>query len=182
MSNENDNEKIIDDTDTRRGHPAGIAKFISPRMNRRFFIRVAIVALLATLFFGLVCVPSYIKGESMEPTYNRVGVNFCWRPTYWFSSPKRGDIAVIRYTGRKLYLKRVVGLPGDTVEFRNGKLLINGKMANEPYVKNSCDWYLPERVVRKGTIYVVGDNRSMPMQHHKFGAVNLKRLYGAPLW
>lgn len=176
------NNKESDDTDAGCDHRSGIAKFIAPKMSLRLFIRVAIVALIASLFFGLICVPSYIKGESMEPTYNRIGVDFCWRPTYWFSSPKRGDIVVIRYTGRKLYLKRVVGLPGDTVEFINGKLLINGKVANEPYVKNSCDWNLPERIVRKGTIYVVGDNRSMPMQHHKFGAVNIKRLYGAPLW
>ena len=159
-----------------------LSEFMLPKLTRRFFLRLAILAAASYLFFGFLCVPAYIKGESMEPTYSRRGVDFCWRPAYWFSIPKRGDIVVIRYTGRKLYLKRVIGLPGDTIEFKNGDLLLNGKKLDEPYQKNACDWGLPSRTVPEEKIYVLGDNRSMPMENHVFGAVKLKRLYGAPLW
>lgn len=160
-------------------HPAN---FIIPKFEPCFFVRIAVLVLIAYLFFGFVCVPAYVKGESMEPTYSRIGFNFCWRPTFWFTTPKRGDIVILRYTGKKLFLKRVIGLPGDAVGFKNGKLYVNGKEQNEPYVKNSCDWNLPEREVEEDKIYVIGDNRSMMMEQHLFGAVKLKRLYGSPVW
>ena len=166
----------------RNGKRSALKEFSLPKPGRRFFIRLGLVALSAFLFFRFVCVPARISGESMEPTYSSAGFDFCWRPAYWFSKPKRGDIVVIRYTDKKLYLKRVAGLPGDKIEFRNGKLFVNGAKVDEPYVKKTSDWNIPERVVPEGKIYVVGDNRSMPMEIHVFGAVKLKRLYGAPLW
>ncbi len=156
--------------------------FVIPTMNRCFFIRLGILATVAYLFFGFIAVPAFVKGPSMEPTYKRIGFNFCWRPTYWFSSPKRGDVVIIRYTTKTLYLKRVVALAGDRVAFRAGKLYVNGNYVKEPYVKNFSDWTLPEKTVSPGKIYVVGDNRSMPIYKHKFGQVLIKRLHGAPVW
>lgn len=156
--------------------------FIIPKLNRKFLIRVGIVIIACFVFFGFICRPMYIKGSSMEPTYSSTGFTFCWRPAYWFSKPERGDIVIIRYSGKKHYLKRVIGLPGDTIEFRKGKLILNGKELAEPYVKNPCDWNLPERTVEEGRIYVIGDNRSMMLEQHNFGAVKQKRIYGRPLW
>lgn len=165
-----------------RDHISKPSHFFIPKFNTCFFVRLGVLALLAFLFFGLICRPAFVKGKSMEPTYNRVGFDFCWRPAYWFSKPKRGDVIVIRYAGKKLFLKRVIGLPGDRLSFKNGKLFLNRKELQEPYVKNPCDWNLPERTVENGKIYVIGDNRSMQMKLHQFGAVKLKRVYGAPLW
>ena len=164
------------------GDKLGVSRLLFPRMNSRFFIRLGIVIVVSYFFFGFVCVPVYVRGESMEPTYAKVGFNFCWRPAYWFSAPGRGDIAVIRYTGRKLYLKRIIGLPGDTVGFRDGTIILNGVDLVEPYVMKGCAWDLPERKVEDGRIYVVGDNRSMPIEHHEFGSVSISRLHGKPLW
>jgi signal peptidase I len=158
------------------------SNFVFPKMNRFFFIRLGILVIVAYLFFGFICIPAFVKGPSMEPTYKRVGLNFCWRPTYWFSGPKRGDVVIIRYTNRTLYLKRVVALAGDRVAFRDGKLYVNDVYVNEPYIKKSSDWTLKEKTVESGKIYVVGDNRSMPIYKHKFGQVLLKRLHGAPVW
>lgn len=156
--------------------------FVLPKLNRCFFIRIAVLAIVAYVFFGFIAVPAFVKGPSMEPTYKRIGFNFCWRPTYWFSGPARGDVVIIRYTTRTLYLKRVVALAGDRVAFRDGKLYVNGDYVQEAYVKNSSNWTLPEKIVEPGKIYVVGDNRSMPIYKHKFGQVLMKRLYGAPIW
>ena len=156
--------------------------FLLPKINICFFVRLAFLTSLALLFFGFICRPAWVKGESMEPTYSRIGFNFCWRPAYWFSMPERGDIVVIRYAGKKLFLKRVIGLPGDKLIFKEGKLFLNGKEIDEPYVKKSCSWSLPERTVEQDRIYVIGDNRSMPIEMHQFGAVKLNRIYGAPVW
>lgn len=156
--------------------------FIIPKIDRCFFIRLGVLAFTAYGFFGFIAVPAFVKGPSMEPTYKRIGFNFCWRPTYWFSDPKRGDVVIIRYTSKTLYLKRVVALAGDRVAFYEGKLYVNGNYVQEPYVKNPSDWMLPEKLVEPDKIYVVGDNRSMPIYKHKFGQVLTKRLHGAPIW
>ncbi len=118
----------------------------------------------------------------MEPTYPKTGVNFCWRGRYWFSAPQRHDIVVVRYIDKVLLLKRIVALPGETVEFRGGTLYINGKPLHEPYVKTQCDWELEPRLVKKGHVYVIGDNRAMQIQQHHFGQVAMDRIYGAPIW
>ena len=77
-----------------------------------------------------------------------------------------------------MLLKRVVALPGETVEFRTGFLYVNGNVIEEPYVHHRSDWELSQRTVAPGHIYVVGDNRGTPMAHHRFGEVNLKRIVG----
>ena len=81
-----------------------------------------------------------------------------------------------------MLLKRVVGLEGDTVEFRSGELFINQEKLSEPYVTYSCNWTLPPRKVKKGYLYVVGDNRNVPIHTHDFGQTPIKRILGAPLW
>ena len=154
-----------------------------PRMGKLYFVRVAVIALLALGFFGFLCRPMYLNGGSMEPNYHSGTLNFCWTPTYWFREPSRGDVVVLRYAGEKIQLlKRIVGLPGDTIEFRNGDLYVNGKVQDEPYVKlPKADWNLKPRKVSEGHYYVVGDNRSMPMRQHKFGEIRQSRVEGALL-
>ncbi|MDD5727557.1 MAG: signal peptidase I [Victivallales bacterium] len=159
-----------------------VARFYAPKLDMALGVRLLTLALAAYLVFGFVLIPEFIKGASMEPTYSRRGFNFCWRGRYLFSEPRRGDVVIVRFTPKVSLLKRIVGLPGDTVSFRNGVLYLNGKPEKEPYVKYSCDWNLPPRTVEKDHVYVVGDNRSMPMRLHTFGAVSEKRIYGAPLW
>jgi signal peptidase I len=119
----------------------------------------------------------------MEPTYRNGGFNFCWRLRYLFSKPNRGDVIVIRLAGQKVtLLKRVVALENEEVEFRNGRLLINGKEIEEPYVRSPYRWNLPARRVDADSVYVVGDNRYGPMQNHSFGQVSTRRILGSPLW
>ncbi len=109
--------------------------------------------------------------------------NFCFRLRYIFSNPERHDVVTIRLAGQKvMLLKRVVALEGDIVEFRNGKLFVNGKMTNEAYVRYPSDWNLPPRKVDKNHIYVVGDNRNVPIHIHQFGQTSVNRIIGVPLW
>jgi signal peptidase I len=148
-----------------------------------FLIRVLLVSLSAYLFFGHVCIPFTIRGISMEPTYPDGGVNFCWRLRYLFSEPKRHDVVAVRFAGSKvMLLKRVVAREGEQVEFRDGRLFVNGKEIEEPYVRLPCNWNLPSRRVEKDCVYVVGDNRTMPMDNHHFGQTSKTRIMGVPLW
>lgn len=90
---------------------------------------------------------------------------------------------MIRLTGQKVtLLKRVVALEGEEVEFRNGKLFINGKEWNESYIHHPYHWNLSPRQVESNSVYVVGDNREGPIQNHFFGQAPLIRILGGPLW
>ena len=163
---------------------ARVFEFLLPRPTRGFFLRMGVVALLAVLVFSFVLIPCFINGESMLPTYPSHGFTFCWRPSFWFRKPKRGDVVIVSFYGHKtLLLKRLVAFEGDTVAFRKGVLLVNGQeLEGDWEVKGPCDWELPERTVEPGNIYVVGDNRSMSINEHIFGQVSAKRIEGAPLW
>ena len=160
-----------------------IRQFFFPSLTPKFLIRAFSVALLAYLFFGYLCIPFTIQGISMEPTYRNGGINFCWRLHTLFSEPKRYDVVKVRFAGSKvMLLKRVVAREGEQVEFRDGGLFIDGKKIEEPYVRYPCHWNLPPRRVEKDCVYVVGDNRSMPIENHYFGQASKSRVMGVPLW
>jgi len=160
-----------------------IRQFFFPSLTLKFLIRVSLVALFAYLFFGYLCIPFTIQGTSMDPTYHHGGVIFCWRPSYFFSEPKRFDVVTVRFAGIKvMLLKRVVAQEGEQVEFRDGQLFVDGKEIEEPYVRYPCTWNLPPRRVEKDCVYVVGDNRSMPIENHHFGQASKNRIVGVPLW
>lgn len=111
------------------------------------------------------------------------GFNLIWRPKIIFSEAERFDVVGVRLAGRKvMLLKRLIAFEGETVEFRKGKLFVNGKEKKEPYVSYPCIWELPPRKVDTGKVYVVGDNRNMPMKNHIFGQTDLDRIVGIPLW
>jgi len=164
-------------------HNARLRRFLLPDLNRKFVLRVVLVALATLLIFTQALIPLRIEGQSMEPTYRDGGFNLCWRWRYLLSAPQRGDVVAIRFSGRRvMLLKRVVGLAGENVAFRDGVLLINDNPIKEPYVRTPSDWNLPPRVVAPGKVYVVGDNRGVPMERHHFGQVEQERIMGGVLW
>ena len=119
----------------------------------------------------------------MEPTYHNGSFNFCCRIPYFFHPPKVGDVVMIRMSGNRImYMKRVVALAGDMVSFQNGYLYVNGKVRPEIYVTMACDWNLPPRKVKPDHVYVVGDNRGMPIENQVFGQVPISRIVGKALW
>lgn len=77
-----------------------------------------------------------------------------------------------------MLLKRVIALPGETVEFREGDLYINGSRIDEPYVAYHSDWNIGSRRIAPGHVYVIGDNRSTSPDRHKFGEIDINRIVG----
>lgn len=160
-----------------------IKRFVLPKLTRRYALRVLLVALGAFFVFRYVAAPFRIRGASMAPTYPARGFTFGCRRPWVLSEPERGDIVIIRLAGREVaLLKRIVALPGEKVEFRNGKLYVDGVALPEPYVKKEGEWDLEPRVVDPEHYYVVGDNRSGPMEEHMFGQVKGNRIIGQPIW
>lgn len=120
----------------------------------------------------------------MEPAYHDSSVNFVNTLYYKLYDLKRGDIVAIAIgSGRHyMYLKRIVGLPGEKISFKNGTLRIDRQVIYEPYVKYDYDWNMEEISVGDNEYFVVGDNRSGPIDIHEKGRVTKEKIIGRPLW
>lgn len=150
---------------------------------RRTLYRCLFIALAAYLLFHYVCLPVRITGASMEPTFKDRTVHFAYLLKYSKHEPARGDIVVIAMAGRHaLYLKRVLALPGETIRFDNGQLLINGHPVDESYLNYKGTWTVPKTMVPAGHYFVAGDNRSLPPEHHTLGTVERSRIVGGILF
>ncbi len=125
----------------------------------------------------------YIPSLSMSPTLevdDRVLVN---KLSYDLHDVNRGDVVVFhspRQSGEvKDLIKRVVGLPGDTVESRNGHLVVNGRTLEEPYLQPSEQTDDLERVsIPSGHVFVMGDNRGDSMDSRVFSAIDEDLIVG----
>ena len=176
------------------------------RRPKYTLLRIGVLAIGAFLLFGFILLPVRISGPSMLPTYRASGVNLVNRLAYLRHEPRRGDVVTIRISGAEysprelftglahlqlefgrlfrpslMYMKRVVGLPGETIAFSGGKLIVDGQMIAEPYLKFSCDWERPPQKLGSNQFFVVGDNRAMRMEDHTFGAAERKRIVGKVL-
>lgn len=162
---------------------SAVKNFFFPKITKRYLLRVGIVAVTAFIIFKFVFIPFRIQGESMAPTYVTGSFNFCFALRYIFSKPMPPDVVLVRMAGQEIMLlKRVVATEGQSVEFKEGRLFVDRKEINEPYVSGKSDWNVPLTVVKPGHVYVVGDNRSMPAKGHAFGQTSLNRIAGTPLW
>jgi len=146
------------------------------------FTLVRIVVLIATTFvlFKFVLLPPVrITGPSMSPTLREGSIRFVNRLAYIWHEPRRGDVVSIRLAGNSImYMKRIVGLPGETVEFSDGRLLINGQFHEEPYVQTPCQWDREPEKLGTDEYFVVGDNRVMPIDDHYLGVATRDRIVG----
>ncbi|MGB7768591.1 MAG: signal peptidase I [Verrucomicrobiia bacterium] len=146
--------------------------------------RVAVLVAACFIVFRFVLLPVRVEGISMLPTYRDGSVNFINRLAYLRHGPQRSDVVGIRLSDpgimwpSVMYLKRVIGLPGETVAFVNGRVLIDGQTLDEPYEKDGCDWNLPPVKLGPTQYFVVGDNRSMPSEFHAFGKVERDHIVG----
>ena len=160
--------------------------FVRPKKQKDWrivAIRIGVIAAATVLVCLFVLRPMVINGESMAPTYSGKGFTFAFLPYFKLYDPQRKQIVVLKYAGFNTFLlKRILAFPGETVEMRKGVLYVNGSAVDEPYVKNGCTWDLPRREVPHGKVFVIGDNRSMPPDRHKFGMIDQSRLAGVPIW
>lgn len=139
--------------------------------------------LIKTFLFQAFFIPS----ASMEPTLHigdRVLVN---KLSYKFGDIERGDLVVFKRPDiaaeeaavvRDL-IKRVIALPGETVEARDGAIFINGERLGEDYLPNgTISENLPSQVVPAGKIWVMGDNRTNSRDSRVLGAIDIDTVHG----
>ena len=124
-------------------------------------LRIAFVISLATFLFKVVLVPIRVRGSSMVPTYQDGAINFVNRLSYRHAKPRRGDIVVTIEPEHHefLILKRVVGLPGETIAVRRGAISINGTPYQDKYSTAPLTPAFRSRKLADGEYFIIGDNR-----------------------
>ena len=139
-------------------------------------IIIYILIIFAILLFKkYVISPIRVNGESMMNTLHDGDIMIMNSINYRFSEIKRYDIVIID-EGQELIIKRVIGLPGDTVKCVNNKLYINGKRVKDKYASSKTSDFSVD--VGNGEYFVLGDNRSNSMDSRVFGTFKKKEIIG----
>lgn len=154
--------------------------------TRALFVELLeVVALAAILFIviHLAIEPVTVSGPSMYPTVVNNNYLIALKFPYYFRSPERGDVVILKspFDPNTDLIKRVVGLPGETVLIRSGVVYINGKVLCEPYLRPGVDgvWTVNANWPADGVPYhlsstqyfVMGDNRNVSEDSRIFGPV-----------
>jgi signal peptidase I len=172
---------------TSRSLPGWFVTMAIGRRPLRTLVRLAVLIIGTWAVFTFVLTPPIrVQGISMQPTFHEGQINFLNRLAYARHDPQRGDIVGIRFKGTEgaplYFLKRVVGLPGETIAFENGTLYVNDAPLDEPYVKSGCDWNMPPLKLGFDEYYVVGDNRGMRFADHTQFPARRQQIVGRILF
>ncbi len=156
-------------------------------LNSRYqtaFLEILETALLALFIFfatRLVVQNFRVQGPSMRPTLSSSELVLVGKLSYFNSSPNRGDVVVFRKPGgdKEDLVKRVIGLPNELIEIRNGSVFVNGRELDESaYLELPGRSALSPRLVPPGNVFLLGDNRSVSEDSRKFGPVPLSAVVG----
>lgn len=151
----------------------------------RFFLDLLETLVLSVLLFvGINAISARIRveGHSMEPTLHSGEFVIVNKLAYKLGEPQHGDVIVFRYPRdpEQEYIKRVIGLPGDDVQIRNGQVYVNDQLVDEPYIAAAPN-YTSSWNVPKDSLFVLGDNRNQSSDSHNWGTVPLDYVIGRAL-
>ena len=137
-------------------------------------IPAVVLALLITHFVGQ---RTMVLSQSMEPNLHENQQLIIDKMSYHLRAPKRGEIVVLEVAESEIpYIKRVVGLPGETLEIVNNRVLIDGEVLSEPYLaevrqRNYGPLHIPE-----GHVFVMGDNRNFSRDSRIIGPIPIEHI------
>lgn len=155
----------------------------------REFLKLVLISILIVIPFRLyIAQPFIVDGASMDPTFKTGEYLIVDELTYHFSAPARGSVLIFKYPKdpSKYFIKRVIGLPGETVSIKQGVVTIinnehpDGFLLDEPYVEFDRADNLTT-TLGEGEYFVLGDNRSGSADSRVWGAVPEKNIIGRPI-
>lgn len=146
-------------------------------------LQAGIIAAIIIIFFAQ---SHLVKGISMENTLHDRERLMIDKISYRFTEPKRGEIIVFRFAGdpRERFIKRVIGVPGDTIEIRNRVVYVNDTALDEPYIKEPTYYNVSAIQVQPGHVFVMGDNRNHSLDSRAFevGQVPYRDIVGRAIF
>jgi signal peptidase I len=153
-----------------------------PTNWKRFVLDILETLVLAVvLYFGINAVSARVRvdGFSMRPTLQDGEYILVNKLAYQFSEPVRGDIVVFVFpiNPEEDLIKRIIGIPGDSITIQDGVLTVNGVVVQEPYINAppayNGTWQVPE-----GELFVLGDNRNDSRDSHQWGLLPIGNVIG----
>lgn len=155
------------------------------------FIRLTIYFLIALvvcfILSSFVIQKTDVEGKSMVPTLEEQDVLLIAKIAYYFEDPKRYDVVVFPQKGKKdvLYIKRIIGMPGETIQIVGDNIFINGRILSETYGKEAMEEEtegiaLSAIHLKKDEYFVLGDNRnfSIDSRNKEIGPINRREIIG----
>ena len=197
-----DNETIENNNKDDKKFSAGVDEIEKESAFKRFrksfigeILQIVVISLIIVIPFRLyVAQPFLVSGPSMDDTFANGQYLIVDEMTYHFRSPMRGEVAIFHYPLdiTKYFIKRIIGLPGETVEIKNDVVTIckpdcqtdkNKFALDEPYVK--LNKLIPPRqnstiTLKADEYYVLGDNRSVSSDSRIWGPVKKDLITGRP--
>ena len=151
------------------------------------FIETVVIALvIAVVLYLFIMTPHEVLGNSMHPTYKNGEYLMANKLTYRFGEPQRGDVIIFQYSETQDFIKRIIGIPGDTIMVKDGNVYINGQQLDESdYLSDSVYTrggdYLSEGEtisIGEGEYFVLGDNRPHSSDSRTFGPISETKIKG----
>lgn len=148
---------------------------------------IAIVFILSFLVRQYLVQPFIVDGNSMEPNFHNREYLLVDKLSYRFREIKRGEVIVFRppNDSSSNYIKRVIGLPGETVEINQRKILINNRLLGETYLQTGEETLVEEtpygdlkKTLGKNEYFVLGDNRQHSRDSREIGPIPQKNIVG----
>jgi len=156
-----------------------------------FLQGIVVVLALLVMVYLFIMSPQEINGASMEPNFHNGEYILTNKILYKFREPTRGDVIIFKSPANKEvdYIKRIIGLPGDTVSLKNNTFYVNNQIVVEPYLAPGTPIfggsYLGEGqsiVVPPGTFFLAGDNRSHSSDSREFGPIAQEDFIGTAIF
>ena len=154
--------------------------------------KIGVVAALIVVPLRMyVFQPFLVKGDSMVPNFHNGDYLIVDELSYRFRSPERTDVIVLRfpYDPSQRFIKRIVGLPGETIEIKDGKVVVYHPDSKEAFVLDEAEYLGTLRTpgsvkvqLREDEYFVLGDNREFSSDSRSWGPLNTKYIVGRMLW
>ncbi|MGI6722520.1 MAG: signal peptidase I [Anaerovoracaceae bacterium] len=140
---------------------------------------IVIVLIVAAILFFIK--PIIVNGSSMIPTLHNKDYILLSRQAYNLSEPKHGQIVVFPVADGELYIKRVIGLPGEVVEIRDGNVYVDGKVTDQSFTEDNATNGDMKVKVPQGQLFVMGDNRFNSEDSRYIGTIRIDDVKGVVL-
>lgn len=148
---------------------------------------IVFVGSLFIVIYLFILQPNQIRGASMEPSFESGDYIFTSKITYRFRKQERGDVIVFKSPRNPdiEFIKRIIGLPGDTIMIKSEEIYVNGRQLHENYISAKTPLWEggfikdgEEKIVPQDKLFVMGDNRPRSSDSREFGFVDIESIIG----
>lgn len=182
-----DNQNSMSADDFDMSHFSDKGESVATSWAKRFgllifeVVKVVLISLAIILPIRLWLVqPFYVEGASMEPNFYDSEYLIINEISYRFEDPQRGEVIIFKnpQNTKVYFIKRVIGLPGETIEIKQGKVFIDDELIKEDYIENFSTQSKEAIILAEDEYFVMGDNRSNSFDSRSIGPINTKHIIG----